>query len=795
MRSGKQAGFSVLEQAIALPVLLTVLMAAMDINSVFQGYSALQSGVRQSLRCTFTTDGKCVSTSPDTRPRLFNYYLVQRDPLFLVDRFDLSGNIAWIDLPSYRFDNFRAKVLDQVHFDAPTATFSASRTYYPATVDANFDMRIARLPYILGDPKDPQTRFRGNHALHYGAVQSINIENIQGTITPGQPAYVIGWADLPIITRSANLFASSSIDAGNENYNHEPDFSKAESTASASIAVHITGFRRGTDEYSHGSVGIRLYKVVAGQNQFVKTLGGRSFGKDGPLDVNPDANFVIRGLTSEYIDPVVPQYQELDLYSPLNIEYGQQYKIRFKLYYTDGTRVAWQGDRLKVYFPKDELNQTRNYSCQGGLAACDGTNACSVAEVPASASAVLTNVHHLTNLPPVRYDSAIALSGCVTAPSSYQTLLSANNINQCEANFTFSFSTGSCPLQPQVIHCASAGQTGNAASGPNYGVPETPLSDGFIHSSSTASSICPASTSTAITIGSPENVRWTESEQGVPNDDIAIGSSGVLTWAKNNCSAQWQFPSGSGLPNYPKLSYNTTLSGYVPHYTGTLDPAALKSDPASGFACPELPLNSRKIDILPTQVNSGNQNSLFFGERTLPGCDWQEQLRSDGIQHSLFDAAAYFWADNPALGLSKDTFYSRPASCVDPNPEQIWSAPTTKTIIPGGPYSDQHPPAQCQDPTVSCAAEFAGFGPGTPSSNSYNFSLAAQHFGFNEVQAQYPRAKWNCSGADCVNISVTDNGDSLRADSSIEVPIRLFMGRTVKLNFSEQERKEREFIK
>lgn len=794
MKRINQSGFSVLEQAIALPVLLSVIIAAVDVNSVLQAYSALQSGVRQSLRCLYTTDGKCVNTSPDTRARLYNYFLVQRDPIYLVDQFDLSGNTSWINKPTYRLDNFRAKVLDQVYFDAPTASFSAQKTYFPADRTAQFDLRIAQFPYIKGDPHNPTVRYRGAPSQAYPTAANDDISSIDGNIGPGQSPFVIGYADLPVITRGPSLYDSTNMEMTPSSA-HDPNFTSHYTNNFAEIAVHITGFRRGTDDYSHGAVSIDLMKVVGNQLVLVQPLGGRSFGKDSPQDVNPRANFIIRGLRSAWIDPSVANYQELHLYTPIEVDYGAQYKIRFTLHHTNGTNVAWQGERLKVYFPQVLLNQSRTYSCQGGVAACDGASACTIPEVPSSESAVFTNFNLHSNSTPVRYDSAINLGTCLTAPISYQALLSANNISQCEQNFTFSHSVGSCTPQAQVQNCVAAGQLSQGATVPNYGVPELPAPDGFIYVSSSAASICPPNSSSSISIGQSQNVRWSESEEAVPADDIFPGSDGTATWSKDNCNATWQFPSASHLGNYSKLTYSSTLFAQSAQYTGSSDPALLLADPNSGYNCPEFSLASATIDVLPSQVNSGNQNSLFFGERMLPSCNWEEDLRTDGINHNLFDAGVYFKANTPVAGQSKAVANNPPPACVDPNPEQIWSAPTSKTLIPGGPFSEGNKPAQCLDPNQACAAEFFGFGPGTPSSTTYNFSLAAQHFGFSEIQAQYPRAKWNCSGEDCAHISINDSSDAVSADGTLEVPVRLFMGKTVTLKFSEGEAKERKFVR
>jgi hypothetical protein len=783
-----QRGFSLLEQAAVFPILLLIIAGAVDINTLLQSYSALKEGVNASLRCVYTTDGKCVSSAPDTRPRLYNYYRINRHEQYLVDTFDFRGNYSWINRPTYNFSNFRAEVLGSVEYDLQTADIFAARVYFPAERLANYTLRTATLPYITGSARNPTTQFRGisggPNAAPAGAYPFTSFPassvDLVSDESRGDPEDLTATAEFIMPPAPSNVFNSHSLE--NPSAGHIANFGNDVTAAQTDAALHITGDKGNTSTGSSGGVSIRLQKYNSSQRHWtaVESLGAQQLGRL-PGEASP-ANFVIRGLPNDFIDRSVPEYDELHSYSPLRLEYGARYRIVFSLH-RDSGRVGWQAHQIKLFLPVDEARQ-EVLQCSGGMTPCSAPSTCRIvgASPPESVFSGPPTIH--TSAAPIRVESPISIASCSTGEAGIASLLASAGVQACPAAFQIRTEIGSCSVQHLQSSCPLPSEV--SPNSENFGVAETPGSDGRIHSSSSAHAICPPPAN-AIS-EAPQNVRWTVRSVPVPASHIGGDSSGTLSVAKESCTSAVGWPQGSLLYNYPHLSFTQNIQGTDRYYTGNEDPAGMLADPNSGFACSDFTLGSAVVDVTQSTRTPENETSLFFGNHPLPGCDWRAALREDAIRFGLSSDSAYFVAEAPSQTGTNDIWDSSPEACVDPNPEIMWSAPDSKTLVPGGPFAEGRLPADCGG--AACAAEFVGFAPGTTGSTTYNFAYAAEHFGFNEIQTYYPRARWNCSEKDCVELSVSEDGESVNSLGSIKVPLYVLGRGIVELRYQGTARKE-----
>ncbi len=785
-----QRGFSVLEQAMVLPVLLLIVAGAFDINTLLQGYSALQEGVTASLRCVYTSDGKCVATQPDLRPRLFNYYRVNRSAEYLTDLFDFRGVTSWIDQPRYRYSNFTATVLGNVEYDQPTANLRIRQKYYPADRTARFTLRTATFPYILNSARNPTLRYRGasinqvavpqgSYAPHVYSATSVRLQS------DGPGGGVDDVADdfyFSAIPAPSERVLTSSLLEYPIGANHTPNFNaNFASSSEVQVAVHITGDKGDTTVGSLGGVSIDLQRRNSnGEWVLVRSLGAQQLGRQ-PGE-SSSANFVIRGLPIEFIDQdSVTDYSELHDYSPIILRYGQSYRIHFALVRTAGA-VGWQAHQVRIFYPDDLVNQSKVIACLNPLSPCSAPSSCQLGEnLPAEILDATVNIHESES---PTLGASLLLASCSPGHGTIDDLLTAQGIALCARAYEVQADTASCAAVVESRSCAAIGPS-------NRGVPQSPSADGKLRGSPEALSSCPPPEDSAA--GPAQSPRWSVVNAVVPNEEIAPGSDGTLIQLKETCSQAPSWPSGSQLGSYPHLAYSRDLQDYVPHYTGSNDPAQIKRNPTGEYSCSEFPLHEQSVDVTPMTRTTLNQSSLFFGEHLKPGCNWQEVLHQDGIKHELIPAQAYFAAEPPLATGRKARSSSEPDLCVDPSPEIVWGDPEGQQLISGGPFPEQNPPVECQQTGVSCRAEFAGFGPGSQGGVQYNFRTAAQHFGFNEIQAHYPAVRWDCNGKHCAKLSVQEDGPFMSANGSLQVPLYVLGSGTVELRYAGRQRKEAEF--
>ena len=760
----RENGTSLFEQAALLPILLILIFGAVDINTALQSYSALNEGVKAALRCTYTVDGKCIETSPDERPRLYKVSELIGDTTIFGKEFDYNGDGYWLNLPVYEFTSGNARVLKDINYDVEVFTSNAVKPYFNATGNIDFDMRTATFPFVGGvSALSPSFSFLNNQSENYGDPIIRNI-SASGSTTSGT-RQLIGEVNFRIDSpfQDSHCFISNAQNNGSSSV-HTPNYSAECSSNQVGIVFHVTGSPTNTEAGADGSVRMDLV-----HNGSRTSLGGRAI-----TDPNGNGNFVPRGVHARRFvkDSFWTSYPEFRLYKDINVNYGQNVKLQFYVVSNNGRRVGWSGGRVKVFAAKFQNVSNYGVTCDNALTGtqCDSQSSCSVAALPASLPVQNTTCTGVQYVEPYRY------LGCNEDTVQAQGVLSDILVDEFGDDSLLDDyqieMTTSCGTAHRILGCGPAAGYSENGTQPNYGVPQIPDSNGRIYGSSQAQTICPPSSAVA------QNVYWTEHSQTVPNFPR-------FEWLREVCAET--LPAAGDLPsylaNFPKLTLAAgSLISQEALYTNDTDPREmLRTDPR--YNCGDIALGHT---VFNDHNNDLPSTSLFKGIYAELGCDWIEELNADAVNNGL-DSSAYFEAERNYHGETE--IGGIPSDqCVtyrlgEGNPDEV---------IDLGTFEEGSFPAVCE--SGNCQAEFVGFGPGSEGGTDYNFELAAQHYGFNEIQASYPRAKWNCAGEDCVRLDIQEDNGYLVGTGEVDAPMKLLFNKTVTFSVTERERYEGEFI-
>lgn len=837
----RSRGYSLIEQALVLPVLLAAVLAAFDINKALQSYTAIKEAANTSLRCLYTVDGQCVQVQGDERPRFYNYYQTSGALCEYCPLVNYSGLGRHLDLPILSFSNFRAAVLDQVRYDDRGWRWEANKLLYSTEQPASYTLRRAWFPFIEGDaPGQAVLHYKGTstnypRATSQGVEQSprlalnqcsgtqCRLEVPQGTQGPDEES--APWQTLATFS----LTPSEEIDFSRPCYRSKPferpaaqvpneiDSSHLACTAGwgelgipgmqgvqeLTDKTYIVLWARGTASGTHSGacakVGLRIrHQNPSPPHQWIR----RSLG--GQVYVGPEIprHFYPRGAPLNYIKQEWRGIAEFIEHRNIEILYNPTYEVQFKIFRPSGIpgctqplgRIRWTLEDLRIYTPlyrSVSASQTPAIGCTqaaprsgpGSGFACQPLNYPLEALIPAQA----------------RLKQPLVVAGLDSGSPKFVSKayteqhagirLSQEHGVQDPDNYDFT-------RRQQVTHvqsrsCPARAQSEEGGS-PNYGVPEEPQG-GFIRGSQSAQSICrPQATAEMQQYGiQPHDVRWT---QQAPEDLPAP----PFLWTKQHCQMtppqKSEFP--GELPLYPKLTWaGPSPSGdYAAFYTGPETPGNPVNDPHDPvvikrddplYSCPEIVLRELQYDE--PQAPPHSMFSGMHANRDL--CDWRSELREDAIQSLEMPPEMYFV---PAIQ------HIAPDCIPEPFPERhqctFWQVQQGQgqapKLITGGPFAEGVVPAECQAPGVQCQSRFSHFGPGSAGEIAFSPALAAEH-GRRQLQAVLPWSRWNCEGPSCAQIEIdASQGSIISAHSKVEVPMNFLLGRALTLNYTGRERWE-----
>lgn len=390
-----------LEFALLIPVLMTILFVAFDINTALQSYNSLQEGVQKALRCAYPTDGDCthVLSAPPESEKIFEVSRVE--PIFNwhVDYYDYSGVASFIPQDVYSLSG-SANVVSTVSYSyrEPTPPLMKQQGDVPIIIQTRV------VPFLSGDQVDPnfgtadQSGDRNNYpesftlsnayansaalavgqnpppaSTHASFIQlksNLNakngdvpqsIFNISGSTSSAGTPVSIGETDYQIIPRpfgdDVKCFKANQANTAMGG-SSTPDLSKECDKNNAQILIHV----KGTTTATEGTGGkVLMYLDIKGSTED-RPLGGRLIS-----NVNSHDDFAARGLTgvtcvtnannakktcksTNSQDGYIDTYEdEATLHADLLVPYGKEFRIKFKIESEDKNDVTWRADDIKIY--------------------------------------------------------------------------------------------------------------------------------------------------------------------------------------------------------------------------------------------------------------------------------------------------------------------------------------------------------------------------------------------------------------------------------------------------------------
>jgi len=826
------AGYALFEQALLIPILFVLVLGAVDIHSALQSYTALQEGVRTSLRCVYTVDGNCIEVEHSSAQPIYEVSLLQpgaNDQTY-GHQYHYEGTEKYIQRPVYQVSNFRADVLSSVHYDLHQSSHFAERRWFPATGTTRQGILKAQYPLVLGtSPANNQFVFkygRGSYPALFNFHQSAGSGlplNVEGTANSGQ-AELIGTVSFMIpkqlpgdgaqppalpghpnthYPNNENATFNGTIDPElgscyrSTHYDrkqapHAADLSSpcADSDQLTSERVRVVLYVEGRSN-GGGSGVIRLRIVGGGSNH---DLGGRLL--DGTAG---DMSLVPRGIHQDYIENSLyaSQFEEFDDHGApsdkLLLEYNTRYTLRFSLEHdvSSDDPVHWRANRVRIFSHQFELGDPDSeVDCSNPLLPSQKQDKESCATGPGGPAGVHEITVH-TDQAPAQVESNIFV-GHSGRSNQYTQAQLCNQVQLamgidpevCVQDFSEMDTSPVVEVLAQSSSCPDIG-TGSPK---NLGVPQAAGSDGFIYNSPQAAAICPANGG----VFPISNIRWSESSELIPGAPTA-------SWVRSDCN-EAAIP-GARIPAavkaYPRHDHGETSFDHyhpVPVHTGpgsdefsdpdylvVSDPQFNCQDQPQGFQAVSVPYH-RSIPNLPP-------SSLFAGLQYELGCHWDQQVRNAAISLGMSSNA---WFEPTKTDQTIVHLPGQPQQeCVT-----FWTdpgAPEEKESL--GHFTSAALPEVCHEPGNQCHLQFLGFDGESSSTLQIDPTLAAEYFGFSEIQATYPRAKWGCEEQDCVNIELAHIDGKMRANGKVYAPLNLMLGRTLELNYSEQRAWEGDLIR
>ncbi len=326
--------------------------------------------------------------------------------------------------------------------------------------------------------------------------------------------------------------------------------------------------------------------------------------------------------------------------------------------------------------------------------------------------------------------------------------------------------TAPCTPQAQSLGCPS-----------NQGVSDAPGPDGLIRNSSQAASLCPAPTGS-------NDISWSETSISIPHQE---------TWEYTGCGYIPAIP--ENLSAYPKLTWppkpEPSLTVYKPisnyAYSEEKTPTwVLANEPA--YACGAFAIGSTCFDEDFANCSADiSQFDLLNGHEEIDlGKCAEEHIKSelDPLAQTVLGANSYF------LNVKEKTNGSIKSDSPPLDPTCTAYRMEYKegdfTQLTAEPLAAPQKPIECDGAgALTCYSQFVGFDSSTDQSTvDFDSDKAAQHFGFREIQAAVPRARINCAGPYCTEISinpvVSAGNTNFDAQASMEIPLNLLFGKTIK---------------
>ena len=404
--SRREGGSYLVEAAMAILGVAVFVVGVSDVSRVFHARGAVRAGVSEGLRCVYPNDPQCSSASLPNGDTLAARFDVFADVSsgYLIDRSDYSISTTMFNEPALEAA-LQAPDLERVEVSQPQSSFAQSNVLYPVRANSPYVLMTQSLPRVDGSEplspsfRDPYTNASrpADEVLDISTVSEKNV-TLAPNFRDGRDEYDrvfrIGASESFDMAKAWSGFASDAAaiasiqskfgvsvpcyDGRLSSSSTEPrilwpsgslpsacSYRSTNIWSNSSIRVpvmlHISGRVIDTDSDAEGEIVARLRAEWPG-GRIIKELGGRAFKGSGSGD------FVVRGATWSDIDKDVRseylRYKEIDLYGTLPlIPLNAKVWVEFFLSSVNEKPVGWQGESIKVFFPKFDFVQ-ESYACQ-----------------------------------------------------------------------------------------------------------------------------------------------------------------------------------------------------------------------------------------------------------------------------------------------------------------------------------------------------------------------------------------------------------------------------------------------
>ncbi len=759
-----QKGSHLLEFAIVVPILLFLMIGAFDINTALQGYTAIQEGVKKSLRCVYPTDGGCVSANSGTINTNYKVTGVQGNKIFVVDTFDYSADATWLTMPRYNAVP-NVTVLDQV-------TYSYNEPEHKQSGDIAYLLQTYTVPFVSGDDLNPRfgtppsvTGQNNNQRLNFNNnyprfetttpegspptffkkeadsikmqndfYSSADVEKFIGATTP---------FNIPSpFNENTACFISDKLDSP-EGEANSALFNKSCNRTNARIAFHVTGTTYAAANNAEGDVLLKIiYENEKGEfNNDPKysehpedNYGGRQISGDSGND-----DFTARGLTLEDCETdkdgrIVKNtckyanandkftdkyYKEAFAHNGIEVPYNRRFKIAFFLKSRNGN-IGWKADSVRIFTSVFEPVLEKDIDCNDWV-----------------------NTEQAKR---------------IYCPTNHPSLLHARVTGTKDTRFQINTTDASCPK--------------------NYGS-KNPQADCL--------SVCPTAEPGAF------NVSCSTIPKSMP--ELAINS-----YLPSDC--QNLIPNESlhsaELKKYKVLNNFAITESAEPGdvFITEQDPGLLlKSEETKDiYLCTEL-----VHKILDEQSSEPAENrpllksdSLFVGEKFTLGDNWEDILKQHAkelLKENSLPDSAFIKVGKVQSGVK--IFNEMPAY---PYTMQVTDV-NQHTKKDFGSYDGKNMPSECKDGNYVCKVEFDGYTDGTHAYSEIKLDVATE-LGKNEINSSFPRATFD-SVNDSYRATLSGNIDTLTNTAtftaSMNVPMILLGMQDINLSYTDSHRLEKNF--
>lgn len=141
----RERAFALIEQAIAVSLLLLLILGSLDISNVLSAYQALQVGVQAALRDCYSVDGKCARpVKQDTT----SIYKVWQKPILGFEQ-DYEARAWFLMLPNVMFEHPSARVVSSYRNSYMRNKGQLSLLSWRTEADLYFAEQRSKLPDLV----------------------------------------------------------------------------------------------------------------------------------------------------------------------------------------------------------------------------------------------------------------------------------------------------------------------------------------------------------------------------------------------------------------------------------------------------------------------------------------------------------------------------------------------------------------------------------------------------------------------------------------------------------------------